>query len=52
MVESVTRLDDGELTVNHRPVEAGGHTPPSGVLPYEEMLKRMITEHSDIGGGH
>jgi succinate dehydrogenase/fumarate reductase flavoprotein subunit len=52
MVESVTRLDDGELTVNHRPVEAGGHTPPSGVLPYEEMLKRMMTEHSDIGGGH
>jgi succinate dehydrogenase / fumarate reductase flavoprotein subunit len=52
MLESITRLEDGGLTVDHRPVDPAGHTPPTGVVPYEEMLKQMMASHSDIGGGH
>jgi succinate dehydrogenase / fumarate reductase flavoprotein subunit len=52
MVESIATLGDDALEVSHRPVDPAGTTPPTGVAPYEEMLRRMMAAHSDIGGGH
>jgi succinate dehydrogenase/fumarate reductase flavoprotein subunit len=47
----VKRIDTGfELTT--RPVCATSLTPPGGVTPYLDMIKRMMESHSDIGGHH
>ena len=50
--ESVVRLDNGSMRVDYRDVTATVMTPPSGIVPYLEMLKRMMAAHSDIKGGH
>jgi succinate dehydrogenase/fumarate reductase flavoprotein subunit len=50
--ESVVKLNNGDLTVEHRPVTATSMTLPSGNVPYFEMMKKMMESHSDTGGKH
>ena len=47
----VKRTGDG-FEVTTRPVETTSLTPPGGVTPYLDMIKRMMASHSDIGGHH
>ena len=50
--ESVVRKTKNGFEVTTRPVCATSLTPPTGVTPYLEMIKRMMESHSDIGGHH
>lgn len=50
--ESVVKLKNCDLTVEHRPVKATSISLPSGVLPYFDMMKKMMESHSDTGGKH
>ncbi|MBW2369172.1 MAG: succinate dehydrogenase, partial [Deltaproteobacteria bacterium] len=50
--ESIIRVSDGKMQIEHRPVTVTSHTPPSGIRPYVDALKQMMAAHSDIGGGH
>ncbi len=50
--ESIVRLSDDGMTIDHRPVTATAVSLPSGVRPYIDTLKQMMDDHSDIGGGH
>jgi succinate dehydrogenase/fumarate reductase flavoprotein subunit len=44
---------NGESTlVTERPLKFPIKTPPTGILPYFEMAKKMMQAHSDIGGAH
>lgn len=42
----------GELRVDTRPITVTSLEPPKGIVPYLEMMKRMMEAHSDIGGHH
>jgi succinate dehydrogenase / fumarate reductase flavoprotein subunit len=50
--ESVVKFNHGEPVVEHRPVTATSMTPPSGRVPYFDMMKKMMESHSDTGGKH
>ncbi|MBW2367276.1 MAG: FAD-binding protein [Deltaproteobacteria bacterium] len=50
--ESVVKLDNESMLIEHRPVTATTMAPSAGVVPYEKMLKKMMATHSNIGGGH
>jgi succinate dehydrogenase/fumarate reductase flavoprotein subunit len=50
--ESIVKLDDAVFTVGHRPITTTAITPPSGKVPYLEMVKKMMAAHSDVGGHH
>ena len=50
--ESVVRKTETGFVVTTRPVCTTSVTPPAGVTPYLEMIKRMMESHSDIGGHH
>ena len=50
--ESVVRKTETGFEVTKRPVCTTSLTPPAGVTPYLEMIKRMMESHSDIGGHH
>jgi len=50
--ESVVKFERGTLTVSNRPVSVTSITPPKGVMPFLDMLKKMMESHSDIGGHH
>ncbi|MGC8837613.1 MAG: FAD-binding protein [Anaerolineae bacterium] len=39
-------------SVSVRPVVVTSLVPPGGVVPYLEMMKRMMEAHSDVGGPH
>jgi succinate dehydrogenase/fumarate reductase flavoprotein subunit len=41
-----------ELSVGTRPITVTTLTPPPGVIPYLEMMKRMMEAHSDVTGHH
>lgn len=47
----VKRVGD-EIRVTTRPVTITKISPPSGVIPYMEMMKKMMEAHSQIGGHH
>jgi hypothetical protein len=46
------KFEGGTLRVSERPVTVTSITPPKGVMPFLDMLKRMMGAHSDIGGHH
>lgn len=50
--EIVVKQTDGKLQTTTRPVTITALTPPKGVIPYLEMIKRMMEAHSDVGGHH
>jgi succinate dehydrogenase/fumarate reductase flavoprotein subunit len=50
--ESIVKFEDGALTVNKRSATVTNLTPPSGVTPYLDMLKKMMEAHSQTGGHH
>ena len=50
--ESFVKGDGGAVEIDKRPVTVTSLTPPVGVTPYLDMLKRMIEAHSDTGGHH
>ena len=50
--ESIVSIKDGEFRITHRPTTVAAIPPPSGVIPYLDMLKQMMEAHSDIGGSH
>lgn len=50
--EVVLRQANCEIHMTTRPVTATTFTPPGGVVPYLEMIKRMMDAHSDVGGHH
>ena len=52
LVESILSNQNGKPKISHRPVTVTSMTPPGGVTPYLEMLKKMMEAHSDVGGHH
>ena len=50
--ESVIKRTDAGFEVTSRPVRTTSLTPPGGVTPYLDMIKKMMGAHSDIGGHH
>jgi hypothetical protein len=43
---------DGEPVVRTRPLATPILPPPEGVIPYVDMVKKMMDARSDIGGHH
>lgn len=52
LCESIVKTTDEGLTITQRPVTCTTITPPKGITPYLEMMKKMMEAHSDIGGHH
>jgi len=52
LAESVVRRTDAGFEVTTRPVCTTSVTPPGGVTPYLDMIKKMMESHSEIGGHH
>jgi len=50
--ESIVKQTDDGLEITRRPVTLTTITPPKGVMPYLEMMKKMMQAHSDVGGHH
>jgi len=50
--ESLVQYKNGRFEISHRPVTITSMTPPTGRLPYLEMMKKMMQMHSDTGGKH
>ena len=50
--ENVARRTDTGFELATRPVCTTSLTPPGGVMPYLEMIKKMMQSHSDVGGHH
>ena len=51
MESIVKRVGDG-FEVSQRPVTVTTMTPPTGVMPYLEFIKKMMESRSDTGGKH
>lgn len=47
----IKRVND-EIHATTRPINVAKLSPPKGVIPYMEMMKRMMEAHSEIGGHH
>jgi succinate dehydrogenase/fumarate reductase flavoprotein subunit len=52
LVESVVRKTEAGFEVTTRPVCTTSLTPPGGLTPYLDMIKKMMQSHSGIGGHH
>ncbi|MBN1573353.1 MAG: FAD-binding protein [Deltaproteobacteria bacterium] len=52
LVESIVKLKDDTIEVGNRPATVTKMTPPKGKIPYLDMMKKMMKEHSDTGGKH
>jgi succinate dehydrogenase/fumarate reductase flavoprotein subunit len=50
--ESIVKVRDGVLTITKRPAIFTTLTPPQGMRPYLDMMKKMMEAHSDVGGHH
>ena len=50
--ESLVQNKNGRFEISHRPVTITSMTPPTGRLPYLEMMKKIMQMHSDTGGKH
>ncbi|MFH1091826.1 MAG: FAD-binding protein [Pseudomonadota bacterium] len=50
--ESLVRRVNGQLKIETRPATFTSVTPPRGVTPYLDMLKKLMQAHSDVGGHH
>ncbi|MCP4725324.1 MAG: FAD-binding protein [bacterium] len=52
LAESRVKYMEGELNISKNPVIVTALDPESGKLPYLDMMKKMMEQHSDIGGTH
>ncbi len=52
LYESIVKMSGNGFEITKRPVTCTTITPPHGVVPYLDMMKRMMEAHSDIGGHH
>jgi succinate dehydrogenase/fumarate reductase flavoprotein subunit len=52
LCESVVQSSGNALKIANRPVTATTIIPPTGVVPYLDMMKMMIKAHSEVGGHH
>lgn len=50
--EIVVKKPDNDMRMTTRSIVITRLPPPKGVAPYMEMMKKMMMEHSDIGGHH
>jgi succinate dehydrogenase/fumarate reductase flavoprotein subunit len=50
--EIVLQQVDGGTQISTRPINVTSMTPPTGVVPYMDYIKRMMQGHSDTGGHH
>ena len=50
--EIVVKIKGQRPHLSSRPVVTTKLVPPKGVIPYVEMLKKMMEAHSEIGGHH
>ena len=50
--ETIVKLKGDNLTVSKRPATINTLTPPKGVMPFLDMMKKMMQARSDIGGHH
>ena len=50
--ESIVKFDGGAFAVTRRPALITTLSPPSGVVPFLDMMKKMMEARSDIGGHH
>ena len=50
--ESVVKRRGAGFEVATRPPCTTSLSPPGGVVPYLDMMKRMMQSHSDVGGHH
>lgn len=50
--EIVLKPENGQIAVSTRPVNTALMSPPTGVTPYMDFIKRMMEGHSDTGGHH
>jgi succinate dehydrogenase/fumarate reductase flavoprotein subunit len=50
--EIIVKMVDHEIHITTRPITLTKLPPPKGVIPYMEMMKRMMGSHSEIGGHH
>jgi len=50
--ETIVKKTEDGFKITARPVAHTGITPPEGVVPYLDMMKKMMELHSDIGGHH
>ncbi len=50
--ESVIKRKGAGFELTTRPVRATSRTPPGGITPYLDTIRRMMESHSDIGGHH
>ena len=52
LLETLVAEKNGALQLRTRPPEMISLRPSAGIVPYFEMLKRMIAAHADVGGHH
>ncbi|MFC2099962.1 succinate dehydrogenase, partial [Candidatus Bipolaricaulota bacterium] len=50
--EIVLVAEDEGTGLSTRPINTTSLDPPSGTIPYFEMVKKMMLAHSDVGGHH
>jgi succinate dehydrogenase/fumarate reductase flavoprotein subunit len=50
--ESIVRPVNGQLKIQARPATFTSVTPPGGVVPYLDMIRKLMEAHSDVGGHH
>jgi succinate dehydrogenase/fumarate reductase flavoprotein subunit len=50
--ENIVRVAKRETTITSRPATFTKITPPPGITPYLEMIKKLMQAHSEIGGHH
>ena len=52
-LKQIVMVRDGdEPVMSTRSVAVTTMTPPTGVVPYFDMVKKMMAAHSDVGGHH
>jgi hypothetical protein len=52
LCESVAGFSESGVAIEKRPVTATTIDPPKGIIPYLDMMKKMMEAHSDVGGHH
>jgi succinate dehydrogenase/fumarate reductase flavoprotein subunit len=52
MKEIVLQKQGESLRLSTQPVNITTMTPPQGVIPYMDIVKKMMKGHSDVGGHH
>jgi succinate dehydrogenase/fumarate reductase flavoprotein subunit len=52
LVELVLEKNGDAVQILEKPVPITAMQPPRGVLPYMDMVKKMMKGHSDTGGAH